>query len=382
MNGGDVGAALARIAAPGTDPERLWRLVGWLVRHGDRGESLRRACRDGGLLATPHGLLDARLTTPRARDRDLAARAVEAWDDLGVRAAVVGDPAYPAQLAAGWPHTGGPVLLAWRGAPPGRRPAVALVGARRASGYGTGVTAWLAEAAARVGVHVISGGALGIDAAAHRAAVDEPGGTSVVLGAGHSVAYPRPHAVPGGLFEQVLASGGSLISELLPDAKAHASNVRARNRIVAGLADAVVVVEGSERSGSLITAGDAADRGVQVLAVPGDVRAAGSAAPHRLLAEGAAPCTGPGDLLDAVGAACPSDPEEGRRPAPAVPAGLPDDLAKVLAASWPRPLRIEDLAARTGRPTGSLLAAITRARVAGILAESSEGVRLRSAPGR
>ncbi len=78
--------------------------------------------------------------------------------------------------------------------------------------------------------------------------------------------------------------------------------MRARNRIVAALADVVVVVEGGARSGALVTATEAAERGVPVLAVPGDIRAPGSVAPHRLLAEGAGPCTAPVDVLDAIGA--------------------------------------------------------------------------------
>src|SRR5690606_1664623 len=129
-------------------------------------------------------------------------------------------------------------------------------------------------------------GAVGIDAAAHRAALESGGTTTVVLGCGHGVPYPRAHAVPGGLFDRVLDTGGALASELLPDEPPRAWQVRARNRLVAALVDVVVVVEGGARSGSLLTATAAADRGVTVMAVPGDVRAPGSVAPHRLLAEG------------------------------------------------------------------------------------------------
>jgi len=149
---------------------------------------------------------------------------------------------------------------------------------------------------------------------------------------------------------------------------------------VAGLADVVVVVEGGERSGALLTAGAAAERGRTVLAVPGDVRADGSVAPHRLLSEGAAPCTGPPDLLQALGG-----PRCGEPVALGVAAAglstLPDDVHALLAARWPRPVRIDELARTTARAIGPLLAAITRARVAGELAEGPEGVRLRRAPG-
>jgi DNA processing protein len=272
-----------------------------------------------------------------------------------------------------------PAFLAWRGELPTDRTAVAIVGARQASGYGTGVAAWLAAAASNAQVTVVSGGALGIDAAAHEAALEGPGGTTVVLGCGHQVAYPRPHARGGGLFDRILDAGGALVSELLPWQPATPAHVRARNRVVAGLADAVVVVEGGGRSGALLTATAAAERGVPVLAVPGDVRAPGSVAPHRLLSEGAAPCTGPADVLEAVGGTTSVEQDvPGRVPCAVGP--LPDDVTAVLVAAWPRPVRLDDLAARTGRSVGALLAATTRARVVGVLAEGPDGVRLRRAP--
>ena len=214
--------------------------------------------------------------------------------------------------------------------------------------------------------------------------------------------YPRQHAAPGGLFADVLAGGGSLLSEQLPDVPAHPGVVRARNRIVAALADVVVVVEGGSRSGALLTAGAAADVGVEVLAVPGDVRAPGSVAPHQLLREGATVCTGPDDLFAALGAARPltltlavpggSGPSGAtRRPADDVGGGgrsgsppaasvLPAPVLTELRRRWPRPVHVGPLAAVSGVPIGQVLAAVTRGLVAGELAESSEGVRLRRSP--
>jgi DNA processing protein len=374
------GRAAPQVAAEGTDPDLLTAVVAWLVAPRRGADGLRRRCAE---IEAADALqrLRAALPAPSTTQREAAEVALGAWRRLGVRAALVGDPAYPSQLAAGWPATPGPVLLSWLGQPPVDAPTVAVVGARRATGYGTGVASWLAATVARAGVHVISGGARGIDAAAHRAALEEPGGTSVVLGCGHAVGYPRDHAAPGGLFDQVLDHGGSLLSEQLPDAPPHAGNVRARNRIVAGLSHAVVVVEGGGRSGALLTAGAAADRGVPVLAVPGDVRAPGSVAPHELLAEGAAPCRGPGDLLETLGTVMPpvGEREEATGGEP-VTAGLPQDIAAVLAASWPRPVRVEELARRTGRSVPTLLGALTQARLVGTVAESVEGVRLCRAP--
>ena len=197
----------------------------------------------------------------------------------------------------------------------------------------------------------------------------------MVLGCGHGVAYPRPHARRNGLFDQVVAEGGAIVSESLPLDAPRAHRIRARNRVVAALADAVVVVEGGATSGSLLTATAALERGRSVLAVPGDVRAPGSEAPHRLLAEGAAPCTSPRDLLESVG----GEVRATSHTSGAV-TNLPAEVHRELAASWPRAVRLQDLAARAGQPVGSLLAALTRAKVAGEVAESADGLVLRRAP--
>jgi DNA processing protein len=124
-----------------------------------------------------------------------------------------------------------------------------------------------------------------------------------------------------------------------------------------------------------------------VLAVPGDVRATGSAAPHRLLAEGAAPCTGPADLLAALGAlggagrSLDRDGAASTAPAPPeAPSTLPPAARAVLARRWPRPVRLEELATEAALPVPALLAAATRATVAGEVVETVEGLRLRRAP--
>jgi len=301
------------------------------------------------------------------------------------------------------------VLLVAAGVPVTSVPTVAIVGSRAATGYGVGIAAWLAEAAGAAGAHVLSGGAIGIDAAAHRAALGSAGGTSVVLGCGHDVAYPRVHARPGGLFEAIRAEGGALLSEQFPQVQPKAGVVRARNRIVAGLADVVVVVEGGARSGALLTATAALDRDRLVLAVPGDVRAPGSVAPNRLLGEGGHPCTDPQDLLDALAVSGGVRAVDAAvRAAPAAttagttedraevdgPAGgtreqqpgsgaltvLPDSVHAALTAAWPRALPVDLLLERAGLGAGAVLAALTRAQVAGEVVEGPEGVVLRRRP--
>lgn len=228
------------IAASGTDPAVLERLVARIARRGGTSPLVKHAVE----LAITEGPLDpddllGRIAPPTTlTERQSIAPVVRLWRELGVRAAAVGDPAYPWRLARGWPEAGAPPLLAWRGPAAGVPdvPAVAIVGARRATGYGTGIAAWIAESAGRAGVLVVSGGALGIDAAAHGAALGTSGGTTVVLGCGHDVRYPRPHATPGGLFDRILEAGGALVSEYLPGVEPKPHNVVARNRVVAGMA--------------------------------------------------------------------------------------------------------------------------------------------------
>lgn len=369
------------VAATGTDPALLGDVVAAMV--ADEAGTRRRVAEAIGGGAAPDSAVRTAVAARLVRDAR-AGRLAAAWRRADVRVALLGDPGCPPRLAT---VPDPPPFVGLRGRLDDLvgRPVVAIVGSRAATAYGRGVAAWLAAAVATAGAHVVSGGAVGIDGAAHGAALDECGHTTVVLGCGHDVDYPRPHAMAGGLFDRVLDAGGGLLSESLPGTPPRPHRVRARNRLVAGLADVVVVVEGGPRSGSLLTATAASDRGVAVMAVPGDVRAPGSAAPHRLLVEGASPCTGPEDLLDALGVAAaatthvPGGARDGRGTA-ALPSVLPDTVREVLVAAWPRPVALDALARDSGVATGALLGALTRARVAGEVAQGPEGVVLRRSP--
>jgi DNA processing protein len=398
---GGLTAATRAICAPGTDAAAAATVLAWSCGPRRSLDVLRRRLRDGdggddaddapGTIADRLAHIarsDGGLDGPLA---DVALRNVRTWARLGVRIALVGDPAYPSVLADGWPELDPPVLLAWRGQPPGDAGSgVALVGARNATAYGTSVAEMLAEAVARAGGRVVSGGALGIDAAAHAAAIGLPGGTTVVLGCGHAVGYPAAHARPGGLFARVLADGGTLVSELLPEVTAHPGVIRARNRIVAGLAVVTVVVEGGSRSGALLTAGAAAALGREVLAVPGDILAPGSAAPLRLIGEGARACTGAADVLALLPTAgrtarLRADPDPGAqhvrsgRDTVAVSGteGLPLVVMEALERAGSRGLPVEELALAHPGGAGPLLVALTRARISGTVEDVIGGVRLR-----
>lgn len=173
--------------------------------------------------------------------------------------------------------------------------AVTVVGARRATSYGREVARELGRELAAAGLVVVSGLAFGIDACAHRGAL-EAGRTVAVLGCGADVAYPRAHR---SLWRRICEEG-LVLSELPPGAGAWRWTFPARNRIMAAIAGMTVVVEGAERSGSLITADLASDLGRDLGAVPGPVTSRCSAGPNELLAGGACLVRGAQDVLDAL----------------------------------------------------------------------------------
>jgi DNA processing protein len=168
--------------------------------------------------------------------------------------------------------------------PPPEGPRVAIVGSRRPSPYGEAVAEQLALDLARAGVVVISGLALGIDAAAHRGALTAAGVTIAVMGTGVDVIYPSAHTV---LAEAILAAGGALVSQFPDGTAPRRHNFPARNWTMAALSDVVVVVEAAEGSGALITADAALDLHKEVMAVPGSVFSPLSVGTHRLLRDGA-----------------------------------------------------------------------------------------------
>ncbi|HJQ74791.1 MAG TPA: DNA-processing protein DprA [Gaiellaceae bacterium] len=177
------------------------------------------------------------------------------------------------------------------------RPAVAIVGARACSGYGASVARSLARELAAAGLVVVSGLARGIDAEAHRGALEAEGTTVAVLGCGIDRDYPAAHAE---LARRVVAAG-LIVSEYAPGVEPAPWRFPARNRIVAGLCPATVVVEARERSGALITADLALEEGREVFAVPGEITSSLSAGTNALLKLGAAPLTSAADVLASFG---------------------------------------------------------------------------------
>ncbi|HLY86471.1 MAG TPA: DNA-processing protein DprA [Gaiellaceae bacterium] len=177
------------------------------------------------------------------------------------------------------------------------RPAVAIVGARACSGYGASVARSLGRELAAAGLVVVSGLARGIDAEAHRGALEANGTTVAVLGCGIDRDYPAAHAE----LARRVAAGGLVVAEYAPGVEPAPWRFPARNRIVAGLCAVTVAVEARERSGALITTDLAVEEGREVFAVPGEITSSLSAGTNALLKLGAAPLTGAIDVLASFG---------------------------------------------------------------------------------
>lgn len=181
--------------------------------------------------------------------------------------------------------------------PESRRPTVAIVGTRKPTSYGREVTHQLAYDLARHGVIIVSGLALGVDGLAHKAALEAGGITLAVLGNGLPGIYPTSHK---NLADEIIKQSGAIISEYEPDTPAYPNQFLERNRIVSGLADAVIITEAAARSGTLNTAMHALEQGKEVFVVPGNITSPMSSGCNALLKQGATPITSYEDVLERI----------------------------------------------------------------------------------
>jgi DNA processing protein len=271
-------------------------------------------------------------------------------------------PGYPERLSA---VDGAPTTLWMAGSWQPAKRAVAIVGARAASARGMDLAEEMAGLLARRGIDVISGGAMGIDAAAHRGALNQAahaasGRTVAVLGTGVDVVYPARHHL---LYEEIVASGGALLTQFPPGTQPRPHTFPVRNRVIAALAEVVVVIEAGQQSGSLHTARSARELGRPVLALPG------SAGTDGLILTGSRAVVSSADVEAVL---------EGREPAAP---SLPEDptarrLYDVLDSV---PRDVGDLAFRAGLAVGTCAAVVVDLELGGLAARALGGryVRLR-----
>jgi DNA processing protein len=342
------------------------RIAGLLVE--------RRTHEAPGLLTLDDEKLIDAVTGPEGAERAHAFREgfdpAAAAEDLFAREVVAvcrHSPLFPHIVR---PLTDPPAVLFAKGIDPvaglarlAAQPSVAMVGARRASAYGLEVARELGRGLAAAGVPVVSGLALGIDAASHRGTLEGGGLAAAVLGGGPDVVYPLTNRP---LYERVLESG-LVISEMPPGQRPFRWSFPARNRIMAGLADLTLVVEAARRSGSIITTHFAADLGRTVAAVPGQVTSRKAAGSNDLLRSGALVVTCTQDLLDELFGVSDA-PRAGAPPEPEL-----DLIDGSVLDAVAEGLDIDSLCSRTGLPAREVRAILTRLERAGMVLRDSLG---------
>lgn len=264
----------------------------------------------------------------------------------------IGDPEYPARLL----EAPRPPRVLWAEGDLSLldRPCVAIVGTRRATAYAERVARELGRVLALAGATVVSGLARGVDGCAHRGALEVDGATVAVLGTGLDVTYPRAHAT----LQRTIAQRGLLLSELAPDDAAHRGSFPERNRIIAALSVATIVVEGGMGSGALITARHAMDMGRSVGAVPGPIDVPQAQGSNALLSDGAVVIASMADALTLA-----------RLVAPLRVSALPEAGAerRLWDALAEGPADLDTLCTRAALPAHEGLAAVSALEVRGMI---------------
>lgn len=280
----------------------------------------------------------------------------------GARIVPYGGPEYPVRLRT---VADPPPLLYIRGElRPEDSKAVAIVGSRSASDYGMRITKELSRGLAALGFTVVSGMARGIDGMAHEAALEAGGRTVAVLGSGIDVVYPPEHEE---LYQRICGAG-AVLSELPMGTPPFSFNFPGRNRLISGLALGVVVVEATEKSGSLITAGLALEQGREVFAVPGEAGASRSRGTHRLIRQGAKLVERVEDIIEEI---APQLLERAGAEGVKMPLALPSDLeteAKtIFGLIAERALQIDEVIEASRLPAGKVSQILLDLEIRGLL---------------
>lgn len=349
-------AVLHLLAIPGLGGTRLARL---LAHHGTARATLR-AVRSRRTVLPERIARGAEDPALEIAAEDQAARLAL----LGGRAIPAGTPDYPSRLRRlALP----PAALFVRGDPAVLRPpCVAVVGTRRATRYGHDAARHLVEGLAAAGITIVSGLARGIDGAAHEAALEAGGMTVAVLGTGLGRAYPREHA----RLQETIARRGLVVTELPPDAGPRPHQFPVRNRIIAGLSAAVIVVEAGFRSGAQGTVNHALDLGLEVFAVPGPIGREQSRGTNALLRDGATPALCVDDVLAVLDR--PAAPPPSARPS------QPDSA--VFRALRDEPVVLEEVASASGVDVAAAMVELLELEVAGHVRRLAGGRFARATP--
>jgi DNA processing protein len=333
---------LALHVVPGIGPRLLAAL---LTRFGTAAAVREAALSE--LTAIPHLHQNVALRLQESLRRNAVDEELVLMEKHGVHLLTLDTPAYPVNLAK---IDVPPRLLFVRGKlVPEDAQAVAVVGSRACTSYGRRSAERMGAALARAGVTVVSGLARGIDGMAHRGALSVKGRTIAVLAGGLAKIYPPEHA---DLAEEIVASGGALVTESAMRMEPMADLFPPRNRIISGLARGVVLVEAAEKSGALITARRAAEQGREVFAVPGNADSPASAGALELLRQGAKLVRHAGDVLEDLDGIAPLVALEAVAAAPAPP--KLDGPQQAIWDALTEPRTIDELCRHLGKPIGEL----------------------------
>jgi DNA processing protein len=291
-------------------------------------------------------------------------RELDALEKAGIGILTFLDPAYPPLLKT---IHDPPIFLYYKGRPSAKdAECLALVGSRSGSSYGIRTTERLARGLAQAGLTVVSGMAVGIDAAAHNGALMAYGRTVAVLGSGLDVIYPRENER---LFHRI-AESGMVVSEFPLGTLPERQNFPIRNRIISGMSLGVVIVEAASRSGSLITARLALDQGREVFAVPGNVESLKSSGTNSLIKQGAKLVEHVQDILEEIRWSG-KGISEGPAPEPAGQVGppihLPEEEARIYALLEGRTLQVDEIVRLSGLGISSVLVLLLNLELKGLV---------------
>lgn len=275
---------------------------------------------------------------------------------LGAHILTWEDPGYP-RLLREIPDAP-PVLYVRGELRPEDEWAVAVVGTRKASTYGQEVTRRLVTDLVRAGITIVSGLARGIDAVAHRAALEAGGRTIAVLGCGIDRVYPPEHRD----LARRIAERGALVTEYPVGTQPEPGNFPPRNRIISGLSLGVLVTEAGQDSGALITADYAAEQGRDVFAVPGSILAAGSRGTNRLIQDGAKPVLEAADILRELNLTMLAEQSEARQVLPTT-----ETESLLLSLLSAEPVHVDDLTRAAGLPVSQVISTLTMMELKGLV---------------
>lgn len=254
--------------------------------------------------------------------------------------------------------------------PETKLPSVAIVGARNCTPYGERMALEFGESLARAGIPIISGMARGIDGAGQRGALNGGGNTYAILGCGVDICYPRDHM---GLYTDIQACGG-IISEYPPGTSPLATNFPARNRIISGLSDVVLVMEAKERSGSLITADLALEQGKDVYALPGPITSCLSQGCNGLIRQGAGILISPTELMENMGVSIMNEYKNSDKNQKIL--DTTENMVYSCLGLYPK--NISQIIDETDVDTGEVLEVLTRLQIRGIIKEISRQFYIRT----